>query len=170
MADTAGRMADDPIRWKLDRWEKVVPEAFYKIEAAARIEQLAGILGKAMDRVAEEEGLINQGDYQVLSHLRLSDHRGESVTTAEAARQLNMTVATMANRVNRLERLGYVERIPHPENRRASYLAITSTGIVCAERVVLRRTEQRNRMLSAITTAERRDLTDLLRRLAAAWS
>lgn len=170
MADTTGRMVDDPIRWKLDRWEKVVPEAFYKIEAAARIEQLAGILGKAMDQAAVEEGLINQGDYQVLSHLRLSDHRGEPVTVTEAARRLNMTVATMANRVDRLERLGCVERTPHPDNRRSSYLTITSTGIVCAERVVLRRTEQRDRMLSVITAAERRALTDLLRRLAAAWS
>lgn len=170
MVDTTGRMVEDPIRWKLDRWEKVVPDAFYKIEAAARIEQLAGILGKVMDQAAVEEGLINQGDYQVLSLLRLSDHRGEPVAVTEAARRLNMTVATMVNRVNRLERLGHVERTPHPDNQRASYLTITSTGIVCAERVVLRRTEQRDRMLSAITTAERRALTDLLRRLAAAWS
>ena len=69
------------------------------------MEQLANILADAMDQVAVGEGLINQGDYQVLSVLRLADHRGESRTAIEVARQLNMTPATMVNRVDRLERL-----------------------------------------------------------------
>ena len=170
MAGSLGWRNEDPIGWKLSNWEQVVPDAFRKIEAAARLEQLAGILGKLMDQVAVEEGLINQGDYQVLSVLRLSHHRGESMTATEVARHLEMTNATMVNRVDRLENLGYAERTPHPFDRRSAYLAITQEGIACAERVVFLRTEERDRLLAALTDRERKSLTTLLRKLAAAWS
>lgn len=134
------------------------------------MEQLADILADAMDQVAVGEGLINQGDYQVLSVLRLADHRGESRTAIEVARQLNMTPATMVNRVDRLERLGCVERVPHPLDRRSAHLVITPEGKACAERMVLRRTEERERYLSALTDSQRTRLTALLRKLSSAWA
>lgn len=170
MADSTGRANDDAIGRKLDDWGQVVPEAFHRIEAAARLEQLANILADAMDQVAVGEGLINQGDYQVLSVLRLADHRSESRTAIEVARQLNMTPATMVNRVDRLERLGWVERVPHPLDRRSAHLVITPEGKACAERMVLRRTEERERRLSALTDSQRTRLTALLRKLSSAWA
>jgi len=163
-------MMDDPIDWRIDRWEKAVPDDFRQIEAAARLSQLADNLGEVMDRVALEEGLINQGDYQVLAILRLADHRGESMTATEVARELNMTTATMVNRIDRLERLGHVKRVPHPIDRRAAYLAITPTGIACEEKVVRRRTMEREQRLSVLTDEERATLTILLRKLTAAWA
>lgn len=169
MAYSVGRTINDSIGWKIDRWEQVVPGAFRKIEAAARLQQLAGVLGEAMDQVAMNEGLANQGDYQVLSVLRLTDHRGESITATEVARQLEMTTATMVNRVDRLERLDYVKRVPHPIDRRAANLVITPDGIACAERMVLRRTEERERRLAVLTDEERTTLTAILRKLATAW-
>ena len=170
MADSTGRANDDAIGRKLDDWGQVVPEAFHRIEAAARLEQLANILADAMDQVAVGEGLINQGDYQVLSVLRLADHRSEARTAIEVARQLNMTPATMVNRVDRLERLGWVERVPHPLDRRSAHLVITPEGKACAERMVLRRTEERERYLSALTDSQRTRLTALLRKLSSAWA
>ena len=170
MADSTGRANDDAIGRKLDDWGQVVPEAFHRIEAAARLEQLANILADAMDQVAVGEGLINRSDYQVLSVLRLADHRGESRTAIEVARQLNMTPATMVNRVDRLERLGCVERVPHPLDRRSAHLVITPEGKTCAERMVLRRTEERERYLSALTDSQRTRLTALLRKLSSAWA
>ena len=169
MTDSTGRAGEDAIGRTLDDWGQVVPEAFHRIEAAARLEQLANVLADAMDRVAVEESLINQGDYQVLSVLRLAHHRGESRTSVEVARQLKMTPATMVNRVDRLERLGYVERVPHPLDRRAAHLVITPEGKACAERMVLRRTEERERYLSALTDSQRTRLAALLRRLSSAW-
>lgn len=169
MADSTGRARQDVIGRKLDDWGQVVPEAFHRIEAAARLEQLANILADAMDRVAVEEGLINQGDYQVLAVLRLADHRGETRTAVEVARELDMTPATMVNRVDRLEALGCVERVPHPLDRRSAHLVITPEGKTCAERMVLRRTEERERYLSALTDSQRSRLTALLRKLSSAW-
>lgn len=169
MAESTGRIIDDGIDWRLGNWGEVVPDDYRRIEAAARMEQLAGVLSDEMDRVADEEGLINQGDYKVLSTVRLAEHRGEPITAIEVARRLEMTAATMVNRIDRLEALGYVRRNPHPLDRRAAYLGITPEGIACAERTVRRRTEVRERYLSALTKRERQSFTRLLRKLAAAW-
>ena len=170
MTYSVGGPGDDPVGWKIEGWEQVAPGEFYRIEAAARLQQLAGDLVAAMDLVAAGEGLANQGDYQVLSVLRLADHRGESMTATDVARRLVMTTATMVNRVDRLERLGYVKRNPHHIDRRASILTITPEGVACAERMVQRRTEERERRLAVLTEDERTTLTILLRKLTASWS
>ena len=167
MTYSVGGPADDPVGWKLEGWEKVAPGEHHRIEAAARLQQLAGDLVAALDQAAASEGLANQGDYQVLSVLRLADHRGESMTATDVARHLRMTTATMVNRVDRLERLGYVERNPHHIDRRASILAITPGGVACAERMVQRRNEERERKLSVLTDDERAALTMILRKLTA---
>ncbi|MCY4623088.1 MAG: hypothetical protein OXD34_14890 [bacterium] len=49
-------------------------------------------------------------------------------------------------------------------------LAITPEGIACADRMVLRRTEERERRLSVLTDDERAMLTATLKKLAAAWA
>lgn len=72
--------------------------------------------------------------------------------------------------MDRLERLGYTKRVPHPIDRRAAMLAITPEGIACADRMVLRRTEERERRLSVLTDDERAMLTATLKKLAAAWA
>ena len=164
-----GGTIDDPIGWKIDSWEQVAPGEFHGIEAAARLQHLAGVLGEALDQVAVNEGLANQGDYQVLSLLRLAEHQGESMTATDVARQLGMTTATMVNRVDRLERLGYVERSPHLIDRRASILNITPDGVACADRMVRRRTEERERRLAVLSDRERTTLTALLRKLTEGW-
>ena len=171
MTDSIRPVGDDPVDWKISNWERVLPgTAFDRIEAAARLLQLAEALNEAMDLIAIQEGLVNQSDYQVLSVLRLAHHEGRLMTATDVANRLDMTTATMVNRVDRLERLGYAERIPHPTDRRAAGLAITPEGTACAQRMVLRRTEERERRLAVLTDEERAALTAVLRKLATAWA
>ena len=171
MTNSISLASDDPVDWKISNWERVLPgTAFVRIEAAARLIQLAAVHTEAMDRIAMQEGLINQGDYQVLSVLRLAHHNGRLMTATDVANILDMTTATMVNRLDRLQRLGYAERTPHPTDRRAASLAITPEGMACAQRMVLRRTEERERRLAVLTDEERAALTAVLRKLASAWT
>lgn len=161
---------NDPIEWKIHQWEKILPgRGFDRIEPAARILQLAASLVRDMDLIAKREGLANQDDYQVLSALRISTHLGQVMTVTDAAAKLGSTTATIVNRVDRLEKLGYVERTPHPTDRRSLHLTITTEGIDCVQRIVVHRTQQRERWLSVLTDLERAHLTTLLGKLAAAW-
>ena len=119
-----------------------------------------------MDRIAREEGLANQDDYQVLSALRIARHLGQEQTITDIAAKLGSTTATIVNRVDRLQGLGYVQRTPHPTDRRSLHLTITPQGTACAQRIVLQRTEQREQWLAALTDEERVTLTGLLHKLA----
>ena len=171
MTEPIDRVTNDPIDWKISNWERVLPGAgFDRIEAAARLIQLAAVLTKGMDRIAVEESLANQGDYQVLSVLRLAHHNRQLMTATDVANNLGMSTATMVNRVDRLEKRGYVARVAHPTDRRAAALAITPEGTECVQRMVLRRTEERERRLAVLTDEERSILTATLRKLTAAWA
>ena len=166
--DSVTGQTGDIIEWKISQWEDALADrSVREIESAARIEQLAASFADHMDQIAIAEGLTNQGDYQVLALLRLAHHRGHTVTSTDIARQLGMTTATMVSRIDRLEKRGYAQRVRHPLDRRAFNLVITQDGIASAERMVLKRTEDRKRLLDALTADERSTLTTLLRKLVA---
>ena len=171
MTEATGRITNDPIDWKIHNWEQVLPgTGFDRIEATARLVQLGAALTETLDQIARQEGLANQGDYQVLSILRLAHHQGQLVTATDVATKLQMTTATMVNRIDRLEKLGYTQRTPHPTDRRSTNLTITPEGIACVQRMVLDRTKERERRLAVLTDDERAALTTTLAKLAAAWT
>ena len=156
----------DPTERKIRRWETILGDVgFARIEAAARILDCADVLTEAMDRIARDESLANQGDYQALSLLRYAHHVGRQLTVTDIAEDLGDTTATTANRVRRLQTLGYVERSPHPTDRRSAHILITAAGAGSAERMVIARTRQREDWLGTLTDNERATLTDLLGKL-----
>ncbi len=162
---------EDIITRKIRRWERALSDnSVWEIEPAARIEQLASLLGEAMDQIAATEGLANQGDYQVLAYLRTARHHGESVTATDVSKHLGMTTATMVSRIDRLEQRGYARRVPHPTDRRSTNLAITPDGIASAERMVQTRTRNRLQRLDVLNKDEQAALTALLRKLTVGWT
>lgn len=162
---------EDNITRKIRRWELTLSDdSIWEIEPAARIEQLAGLLAAAMDRIATAEGLVNQGDYQVLAYLRTAHHHGESVTATDVSKALNMTTATMVSRVDRLEKRGYARRVPHATDRRSTNLAITPDGIASAERMVQTRIRDRRQRLDVLNKDEQAALNVILRKLTVGWT
>lgn len=154
----------------LESWAEALPDAsFYHIEAAARLAHLARADAWTMDRVAAEDGLSNSGDYEVLSTIRLVENQGNFIMPVEIARRLGMTTASMVNRADRLEKLGYVKRDPNPADRRTLFLKLTPEGRECADRQVLRRVEEREQLLRGLTQKEAETLSLILRKLSATW-
>ena len=159
----AGPGRSDPVKRRIHQWEQILPGSrFDRIGPAARIVQLGAELTKSMDRIAKREGLSNQDDYQVLSALRVAT--GPMTSTALATR-LESSTATVVNRIDRLEALGYVRREPHPNDRRSVHVAITEEGAACVERTVIARTAEREHFLSALTDRQRHTLEKLLAKL-----
>jgi len=156
----------DPTERKIRQWEEILGDAgFGRIEAAARIVACANVLADDMNQIARAEGLANQGDYQALAALRHGQHTGRQYTVTDIATALGDTTATTANRVSRLQALGYVDREPHPTDRRSVHIHITPAGTASAERMVLERTRHRDQWLSVLTDDERDTLAALLGRL-----
>lgn len=96
----------------------------------------------------------------------LIDAGGTTVT--ELARRAGMTKQSMAESVVTLERNGLVERMPHPDDRRAKLVRLTDEGWAALRAGFAAAAEIERRWTSLVGKDTVRDLTALLDRLVAA--
>ncbi len=103
--------------------------------------------------------------YEALMLLYLS--RRGSLPLGKIGARLQVHPTSVTNLIDGLERAGYAERVPHPEDRRATLAAITEEGRKTAEAA----TEALNTMrfgTDPLRASELRLLTRLLERVRAA--
>ena len=82
----------------------------------------------------------------------------------EVASSMGIDPSTMVSLIDELESAGLAERRPHPTDRRAREVAITSKGRRQLQRARRMATEVDREVLRGLTDAERRRLVTLLRR------
>jgi DNA-binding MarR family transcriptional regulator len=87
------------------------------------------------------------------------------VNQTRAAEHLGQGRAATGAQVDRLEQLGYVERLPDPDDRRVWRLAITASGRALVERVTEVDGVLRAELRAGISRAERQQLAAVLVRL-----
>ncbi|MGB8939808.1 MAG: MarR family transcriptional regulator [Streptomyces sp.] len=128
--------------------------------------------------IAERQlcGLVNGMADQIAEHLRERAVRlGLTAPQATALRELAgpMTMRELAERmscepsnatfvVDKLEKQALIERRPHPSDRRAKQLVLTSEGVALRERLLGMLGE--DSPLAALTQREQDALRDLLQR------
>jgi DNA-binding MarR family transcriptional regulator len=71
----------------------------------------------------------------------------------------------MTKRLDRMEEAGLIARRPDPRDRRGTLVGLTRHGKSVVDRAVETHVDNEERLLSALTAAERRTLDDLLRAL-----
>jgi DNA-binding MarR family transcriptional regulator len=85
--------------------------------------------------------------FQFLSHRA-------GATAVELAEHLGVTKQAAVQLVDELEKRGYVERRPHPTDRRSRMIALTQRGWKCIERVVALSAETEARWAALIGTEQ----------------
>ena len=99
------------------------------LEVEAIVDRIGGInkrIKRGMEATLAEHDLTHP-DWQVLCslRLRLPDHRS---SPGALAADLELSSGAMTSRLDRLEQLGYLRRLPAPEDRRASIVELTVEG------------------------------------------
>ncbi|GAA3102424.1 DNA-binding MarR family transcriptional regulator [Kribbella aluminosa] len=89
-------------------------------------------------------------------------------TPGRLARQLGMSPAALTNRLDALERRGYVERTHDRDDRRKVMATLTRAGSELWERGIGDILRVENELIHQLPTTERTQLNDLLRRLVLA--
>jgi len=95
----------------------------------------------------------------------LSMHEGDALPMRAIAEMLRCDASWVTGIVDGLEERGYVERQPHPKDRRVKVVTIAALGEKAKAKAMDRLAEPPPALLTALTQNEQRTLRDLLRKV-----
>jgi len=104
------------------------------------------------------------GEYEVLAALVRSG-APYRMKPGELVGALVLSSGAMTNRIDRVEAAGLVQRLPDPDDRRGTLVALTVRGRQVVDEALPAHLENEERLLGALSEGERQELADLLRKL-----
>lgn len=157
---------EDHVERLLEQWRRERPDvdvtALGLVGRLFRVTQLA-------DR-ALEEGLathdLQPGWFDVLAALRRAGGPYE-LSPGRLMRALMLSSAGMTKRLDRMAAAGLVERRPDPGDRRGVLVRLRPRGKELVDETLGPHVEREERLLAALSSAERRTLDVLLRKILA---
>lgn len=132
-------------------------------EVTGRVARLHGLSQREFLRDYAADG-IDDGEFAVLAALRRLG-RSFVLTPTELNRELLISSGGVTHLVDRLVRRKLVTRRPDPRDRRRVRIALTPAGREVADRAMTAHAATEQRLVSALTDGERRQLAALLRKL-----
>ncbi len=124
------------------------------------LHDVARLWRKRFDRRAQTLGLT-RAQWSVIAHLR----RNEGITQTCLADLLEVEKITLARLIDRLEASGWVQRRPHPSDRRANCLYLTDKVHPILDQMWELGRVTRNEALAELNPGEREQLYALLARI-----
>ena len=157
-----------PERDHIDRFLETIRERLPMLdpEVEGIVDRIGGLqrrFKRAMDDTLDEFGL----DWSEYKLLGLLTREGEVYRSSpgKLARIMELSSGAMTNRLDRLEQAGLVRRLPDPDDRRGILVELTPDGKRVYEDAVGAQGRKESLVASALTVAEKKRLTALLRRL-----
>jgi DNA-binding MarR family transcriptional regulator len=126
-----------------------------------RLLKAHGLVLRELRRRVPEDLTLPQFDVLVQLH-----RRPEGMTSRELTRELLVTAGNVTGLVDRLARMGLVERRPVPEDRRAVRIVLTARGRRVAARAIPRHRRDVEALLSPLPARDLARLRRLLGRLS----
>lgn len=108
---------------------------------------------------------IDASAFDVLATLRRQGAPYQ-LTPAALAIEAMVTTSAVAQRLNRLEVLGFISRLPRPEDGRGKLVELTTSGRELVDRVLPEHLATEEALLVNLSAEERESLVQLLKRLA----
>jgi len=153
-----------PVNRIIEQWQRERPD----LDPAPM--RLFGALAQAhmlttpyINRVIARHGLV-RGTFDVLSALRRAG-LPFSLTPKQLAESLMLSGAGMTSRLDRLEQLHLVARLPEPNDRRSLKIQLTQKGVKLIDEVIPQIVAAQWQLVSALGDRDTATLVDLLRRL-----
>ena len=127
-----------------------------------RINRLSMWVTRGMEETWAEFGLTF-ASFDVLATLRRAGPP-YALSPSDLIASTMVTSGTMTNRIDQLEKAGLVERLPNPDDRRSSLIALTKSGFELIERTATAHVETQARLVEGLSEKEFRQLDRLLSR------
>lgn len=150
----------------LAQWRRERPDL--DVEAMGilgRMKRLATHLGREVEGVLQEQGL-SSSSFDVLATLRRSG-APYRLSPGDLLATMMVSSGTMTNRIDQLEKAGFVERVINPEDRRSVLIALTEKGLAGVEAAVGAHVANQQRLTQSLSSKDKADLDRLLRKFLA---
>jgi len=145
-------------------WNRERPEVDVSpTEVLQRITRLALLQSASFERLFAGHGLT-WGEFLVLAALRRGGPPYRMNPTALFS-SLILSSGAMTNRLDRLEAMGLIRRLPDPNDRRGRLVELTAKGRRSVDKALVDHLANEERLLAALSPPERRRLAELLRKL-----
>lgn len=157
-------MTQDQVDFILKQWSHERPDLDPSpMGVIGRISRASRYIDQFLQKNFAQFGL-NSGDFDVLATLRRNGAPYQLTPTALFS-SLMLSSGAMTNRLDRLENAGYIERKPHPNDRRGTLVTLTNQGLEVIDLVVVAHIAHEEKILSSLTSDEQKVLADLLRKI-----
>ena len=146
------------------QWQRVRPDLDVSpTHTLQRITRADVLQTQSFTEVFARHG-VTWGEYTVLAALRRAGppYRMNPTTLFNA---VILSSGAMTNRLDRLEELGLVRRLPDPTDRRGRLVELTTKGRALVDKAVVEHLANEQRLLSGLSASERTRLAELLRKL-----
>ena len=167
MANSAERTMQELHEDTMATWTRERPDIdFSAMGTVLRIGQLMNLAVKGFDERLAPLG-INLGEFDVLAALRRVGVENV-MTPTQLANVAMLSPGGMTNRLNRLERRGYIRRRPDPHDRRGSLVTLTAAGVRTADAAIEVVVDAQTAIVNVLSDKERERLDRSLDKLISA--
>ncbi|MBY4608412.1 MarR family transcriptional regulator [Rhizobium sp. 9T] len=147
----------------LAQWRRERPDLDVEpMGILGRLKRLGTHLGREVEAVLLKHGL-STSSFDVLATLRRSGapHR---LSPGELLEMTMVSSGTMTNRIDQLEKAGFVERIVNPDDRRSVLIALTDKGFATVEEAVGAHVANQQRLTRNLTAEDKAAFDRLLKK------
>jgi DNA-binding MarR family transcriptional regulator len=137
------------------------------LETIGRIWRISEHLRREFDKGLKPLGLTWES-FDLLASLRRSG-KPYRMRPSELNAACLLTSGAMTNRLNQVERLGLIERLSDPTDRRAIQVALTPEGLALAEKAIDVQFSAARELLRSLPPSEKDTLAPILRRILATF-
>jgi DNA-binding MarR family transcriptional regulator len=157
-------MTQDQVDAILNQWSQERPDLNPSpMGVIGRISRASRYIEQFLQKNFARFGL-NGGEFDVLATLRRNGAPYQLTPTA-LFKSMMLSSGAMTNRLDRLEKAGYIERKPDPNDRRGALVTLTDRGLELIDLAVAAHITHEQQLLSSLTSEEQKLLADLLRKL-----
>lgn len=129
-----------------------------------RLGRLEKVIRPRLDEVFAEHDL-ESWEFDVLATL-LRSGEPHRLTPGELLESMMITSGAVTNRIDRLEKRGFVKRAKSPSDGRQVLVSLTAKGRKKADAALIDHAANESAILSGLSSKQQRELTDLLRVLS----
>jgi DNA-binding MarR family transcriptional regulator len=157
-------MEDDAIDRIVQQWNRERPNLDVSAtHVLQRISRIFVLQSASFAAIFERYG-ITFGEFEVLAAL-LRSGPPYQMSPTRLVDAVVLSSGAMTNRIDRVEALGLVERLPDPSDRRGTLVALTREGLKTVDAAVVEHLANEERLLDALSATERGTIARLLRKL-----